>query len=316
MRRCPLCSKDDAVIVDRDEELGKVTWKCPWCYSFVLRLPFSKDGLLPKAAVPILRGLSVERGLRNEPPLTITHDNIEDLVIQGPRNPVEQSERLLLNLSHKSSEPTIPTSLTSFGHRGMAFASATDAFVNWLTFLQAEGLILLDGKRQDQANDLSFRLTLAGWRRVGELETQGKSATGAFVAMPFKPEFDELWSSGIKPAIEATGWQAVRADKTEHNQRIDDWIMNQIQASRFVIVESTGSNPGACFEAGYALGLRKPVLWVAQKSSLKEGLHFDIRQYNHLAWTEGDESDLGGRLQERILNTVGQGPGKPSGPNR
>jgi hypothetical protein len=209
-----------------------------------------------------------------------------------------------------SSEVAVATALTSSRHQGLAFTAGTDSFVGMLGFLQDEGLIEFSGQRLEKVNDLSFRLTLAGWRRVEELERQGAMTDAAFVAMPFAAAFNGLWSLAIEPALRSTGWRPVRADREHHNQRIDDWIMNQIRAARFLVVETTGSNPGACFEAGYALGLGKPVVWIAQEADVKASLHFDIRQYSHLRWTQGTEAELRQALADRIVNTIGEGPAK------
>ena len=67
----------------------------------------------------------------------------------------------------------------------------------------------------------------------------------------------------------------------------------------------TGHRGGVYFEAGFALGLGREVIWTCRKDDMKD-LHFDIRQYNTLDWE--DPEDLATRLQHRIEVTVGKDP--------
>jgi nucleoside 2-deoxyribosyltransferase len=59
------------------------------------------------------------------------------------------------------------------------------------------------------------------------------------------------------------------------------------------------------FEAGFMLGLGRPVIWVCEKKDLKN-VHFDTRQYNTIDYA--DAKDLRTRLQLRIEAILGKGP--------
>lgn len=61
----------------------------------------------------------------------------------------------------------------------------------------------------------------------------------------------------------------------------------------------TGQRGGVYFEAGFALGLGIPVIYLVDQSDLNE-IHFDTRQYNHIVY----ENDLYERLKHRIEATV------------
>lgn len=309
--RCPLCTNTEARLVEEGPERQFEKWHCAYCGAFELEIPFTHRSSLEDEDPHLLSGLTAERNLRDQPPLVIGPHNVDDLVARGPKHPVEQADRLLVNLAYKSSEPGVWTSLTSRGHRALAFAKATDAFMAWLDFLESEELIEYTGEREDEPNDLGFRLTLDGWRRVRELRTQGADSDIGFVAMDFGKDFEDLWTEGIEPGIEAAGWTPARVDREEHAERIDDRILNRIDEAAFVVADTTGNNPGACFEAGYALGQGTPVIWTARQDTVssdggKGGLHFDIRQYNHLTWEAGHESDLVEPLSERIRALMGE----------
>jgi hypothetical protein len=134
-------------------------------------------------------------------------------------------------------------------------------------------------------------------------------STRAFVAMWFGGEMNDVWETGIRPAIEAAGYEAFRIDKHEHVNRIDDEILAQIRNSRFTIADFT-SEPGkprggVYFEAGFALGLDRPVIWTAHERMQQE-IHFDTRQYNHIFWAT--PLDLREKLHNRIVALLGAGP--------
>lgn len=141
-----------------------------------------------------------------------------------------------------------------------------------------------------------------------ERRTQTLS-TRAFVAMWFGEEMNKVWEIGIRPAIENAGYEAFRIDKHEHVNRIDDEILAQIRSSRFSIADFT-SEPekprgGVYFEAGFALGLDRPVIWTAH-NRMQQEIHFDTRQYNHIFWS--DPLDLREKLHNRIVALLGVGP--------
>ena len=154
-----------------------------------------------------------------------------------------------------------------------------------------------------------FELTARGWLKVEELVARLPSATQAFVAMWFSPATDLAWRDGIEPAIAGAGYRAVRIDRKEHNQKIDDEIIAEIKRSKFLIADFTCEpgkvRGGVYFEAGYAMALPIPVIWTCAKSSLND-IHFDTRQYNHILWEAPEQ--LYRLLKLRIQATIGQGP--------
>lgn len=134
--------------------------------------------------------------------------------------------------------------------------------------------------------------------------------------MWFDDGVSKLWDKAIEPAMSGAGYQPLRIDKKEHVNRIDDEIFADIRRSRFVIADFThgdsGVRGGVYFEAGFAQGLGLPVIWTCRKDMLSEDkLHFDIRQYNFLEWTDENLEDFKDRLQKRIEAILGRGTWKP-----
>jgi nucleoside 2-deoxyribosyltransferase len=111
----------------------------------------------------------------------------------------------------------------------------------------------------------------------------------------------------IEKAIQISGYEALRIDRKEHNNKIDDEIVAGIRRSKFLVADFTGHRGGVYFEAGFASGLGIPVIWLCREDALKD-LHFDTRQYNHISWTEDKLTELTNALQKRIEAILGRGP--------
>lgn len=157
-------------------------------------------------------------------------------------------------------------------------------------------------------------LTARGYDFLAEYDANPTSQIG-FCAMWFDTSVSPLWEKAIEPAIINSGYQPLRIDKKEHVNRIDDEIFADIRRSRFVIADFTHGNSGirggVYFEAGFAQGLGLPVIWTCRKDMLSEDkLHFDIRQYNFLEWTDEGLDDFKNRLHKRIEAILGHGAWK------
>lgn len=130
-----------------------------------------------------------------------------------------------------------------------------------------------------------------------------------------------FYDNGIKLAIEDAGYDCMRIDNQEHNNRIDDEIIAEIRKSRFVVADFTAGccemcdtckhstncldkvrpRGGVYFEAGYANGLGIEVIWTVRKDQLDQ-VHFDARQYNFIDYETAEE--LRTRLRNRIKATI------------
>jgi hypothetical protein len=166
-------------------------------------------------------------------------------------------------------------------------------------YLEEEGFI---SSRQAGS---TYRISARGYMACDELAAKRAASTQAFVAMWFAPEMNGAYDSGIKPAIEAAGYSPMIIRGKEHVNKIDDEIIAEIRRSAFLVADFTGHRGGVYFEAGFAMGLGLPVIWSCKAEDIGE-LHFDIRQYNCIDWTE--PVDLARRLQKRIEALLGQGP--------
>ncbi len=166
--------------------------------------------------------------------------------------------------------------------------------------LKAEGLFDL----QDSSRADLFRLNFKGWERYHELLKNPPNTKLVFMAMPFgKNQLNKVYEK-YKKAVKDTGFKLTRADETPEAGNITNKILVDIQRSKFVIAELTYNNNGAYWEAGFAEGLGKKVIYMFNKTLNGGGeTHFDIRQSQTIFWEEGKEEDCAEKLKNCIRAT-------------
>lgn len=148
-----------------------------------------------------------------------------------------------------------------------------------------------------------------GYARLAALDGGGAATDQVFVAMWFDKSMSEAYEKGIAMAIHEAGYKALRIDKKDYNNKIDDEIIAEIKRSRFMVADFTqgdsGARGGVYYEAGFAHGLNMPVIFTCRENAINK-VHFDTRQYNHIVWETIDE--LREKLSKRISATIGDGP--------
>src|SRR5260370_6071851 len=119
-----------------------------------------------------------------------------------------------------------------------------------------------------------------------------------FVAMAFdKPDTDEIFG-GIDETLNAMGIKAVRVDRIEHNDDIDNRLISELESADFVLADLTYSRPSVYFEAGYAQR-KVPVIYTVRRDHLRPTLgdehgnlrvHFDLQMKNIIPWTNAADT--------------------------
>lgn len=297
---CPLCDGTD-IEIGRVSNRDAFRCRCPRCGGFVFT---PEASLALKAPANNNRRFIVSGHTRNASErgqeLELLASTVDDLLGSAAekRTPHDVLDPLLMRIHDKANEALEYVRVPDIDYP-LFFLPSARHLRDYLALLSDLGLVeralLTDPK------DMGARLTLAGWQRVADLRKIGKSSNKAFVAMSFAKDLDEVYAIGIQPALTETGWLAVRMDRVEHNDRIDDRIVADIRSSGLVIADFTNNRAGVYFEAGLAMGLGLPVIWTVRESDLA-AVHFDTRQYNHIVWKE--PGDLRERLRDRIKATV------------
>lgn len=149
-----------------------------------------------------------------------------------------------------------------------------------------------------------FSISAKGWQRMNELQAHKTEKKQAFVAIAFKEETEPI-REAIRCGIENSGFSATLIDEKEHNNQIVPEIFHEIEKSSFLVVDVTYPNYGAYYEAGYALGKGKEVIFCCRQEEFNQSdtrPHFDVAQKSMIVW-KGEE-DLAERLKKRIEATI------------
>jgi len=233
-----------------------------------------------------------------------THNLDQFLVKLSSPSFIEKADNLLFYIARKSdcAGVSILYDPSFISHSYCANEFELEAIIDYLLETKR---VHVEGERS--IFEKEFKLAPIGWIRLDELSNNSNISSQGFVAMwfddPIKPLYDEI----IAPAIADAGYKPHRVDLREHNEKIDDEIISQIRKSKFVVADFTGHRGGVYFEAGFAKGLGLEVFWLCREDDL-ENLHFDIRQYNCIVWSDANKAELRKRLSTRIESVLGAGP--------
>ena len=149
----------------------------------------------------------------------------------------------------------------------------------------------------------SIDLSLDGWKQY-EAEKHGMfKGDYGFIAMKFDDSvLDDLVNNYIKPKIkEDIGYKLIDLRDVSRAGIIDNIMRTQIRNSKFVIVDLSHDNSGAYWEAGYAEGLSKPVIYICERTKFDEAkTHFDTNHCTTVLWSmDGCEEFL-----EALIATI------------
>jgi nucleoside 2-deoxyribosyltransferase len=245
-----------------------------------------------------------------EQPVLITDETVSR-VLQRPPIPISERAHLLAralvrSLGHKPGhlKLTLSPHVPLFCDLMRAcYEDSVEGFVELLKYWSEQGVISLSVTQDGIAN---IYLPVRGLVKLEEGDKAADSKT-AFVAMWFAPEMTAAYDEGIAPAVEELGYLPVRIDRQEHNNKIDDEIILEIRRANFLVADFScddkGARGGVYYEAGFAAGLGKPVIYMVRKENL-ERVHFDTRQFNHVVWEDV------GELREKLRNRIGASIGE------
>jgi nucleoside 2-deoxyribosyltransferase len=146
----------------------------------------------------------------------------------------------------------------------------------------------------------AYEPTLDGWELFEEERRGGAAGHYGFMALKFGDEkLDTLLESVIRPGIrEATGYDVVDMRSVARAGIIDNLMRAQIRDSAFVLADLTHDNLGAYWEAGFAEGIGKPVIYLCEQAKFEETqTHFDTNHSTTVVWSLEDPD---GFLRELI----------------
>jgi len=302
---CPICGTP----VEKRSPTGTVIYYvCPRCGTFGLTVHAESIALPP--LLTTRRNRSVLSYAISKTPGT-GHDthvfNAEECArILGADflpSPHEQAETLLRWIGDNL-DGTGETTLVGFAQHGDLVGARSDESFRFIV----QGLIdshLVKGFVSG-GGAAEVTLTFEGWNRYDQLRRGTSSGRKAFIAMEYgHADLDTIVNNHFKAAVAETGFVLRRLDDEQPAGLIDDRLRVEIQSSRFLIVDLTHSNVGAYWEAGYAEGLRKPVIYTCEESTFKKTpSHFDTNHHLHVLWDASDIQPALSKLRATIRATI------------
>ena len=291
-------------------------WSCPRCGDF-----FLGDHLVLDLKADCTLKNSTQRALLSHWIRTQYESRLPDN--QGHKKPVRLDGELVKSII-KNTRPSLPEQADNYvrwigdnvrvGGEYIAVEElAIQAIVGSETIGEFE---LVSGHLKDEVRfiyhgraDSDWRtvtLSWAGWERYRELKRATSESRKAFMAMQYdNEELDKIVENVFKPAVEQTGFTLFVLRDVPKAGLIDDRMRVGIRTSRFLIADLTDENRGAYWEAGYAEGLGKPVIYTCEKGKFEKAkTHFDTNHHETVEWDPKEPQQAAEKLKNTIRATL------------
>ncbi len=275
---CYVCGKPAATSTTK---LFIRTVKCDRCgeYAIPLELFPPED----KSNSYILSGV-LRRAFEAGHPLQLSEKSIPELIKSAiyPQNLLELIDEYLLLIYNRTKSADDRIDFYPEKDYPLIFCKSDNEF----RFVHAKTLALGFVDRIADS-PITVRLNVSGWQRVKLLMENAASISKiAFMAMPFgDPILDRVYNDYLVPTIGQTGFRLKRLDEHQPAGLIDSRLRVEIRNSRFLLAELTHNNNGVYWEAGYAEGLGKPVIYLSKKEPEKNiTTHFDTNHHTTVFW--------------------------------
>ena len=215
-----------------------------------------------------------------------------------PINPIEQATKIIRHVGNEMLRTDKPFRADLIGdlmgspNEQVAWAVVDDLCEHGV-MRKSQSLRDVDGVWRSE-----LTLTLTGWQRFADSKEEGSSGEYGFIAMQFGNRKLNRIVDHLKQQIrQALDYDLVHVMDRERAGIIDEIIRIRIRDSRFVIADLTHDNSGAYWEAGYAEGLDKPVIYICEERKFrKRSTHFDTNHLTTITWSKNKTQEFAERL--------------------
>lgn len=236
---------------------------------------------------------------------SFTNDKLERIIRESivPSTPKEKLDNLLEFLSslqgHEGEAIEIYSKIDRTFLPNKLYFKNFDEYWFYLQSLKNLGLIVFrDTSTQEGHDATDIHLTYHGLEYLIEISESGANSKNCFIAMSFSGDQNETRET-IKTAVRECNYTPILVDELhfESEITINDAIISSIKASKFLVADFTEHKHGVYFEAGYALGNKKPVIYMCSKKDFEDS-HFDINHYPHIIYESMEE------LRINLINKI------------
>ncbi len=312
---CVICSNEN---VNKTGDFEMYHLNCPKCgymkmndLTFI-NLPNELEDLTKKQPnIPILLSHVIRKHFSSKhDPVKIDSDFVKN-VINNYKLPniAEQSNNLIILLGDNCNQYSDILKVSIEG----CIASIGCYDANDLMYIQKH---LLNSEfisiPHDRIKNFAFEepspdmgLTFEGWEKYNELKIHDEESRYAFMAMDYKyKELNDICENHFKPAVEKTGFELILLRDKPEAGIIDNHLRVSIRRAKFLIADLTHDNNGAYWEAGYAEGLGKHVIYMCEQKKFKEKkTHFDTNHCTTIPWDKDNIKEACEELKSTIRNT-------------
>jgi hypothetical protein len=311
--KCPVCQTETAKPIPN--MIGSESYNeysCPRCgdYSIVDLLEESlinndiqKIAVLSHWVRTSYEAISSNK-LKRRKKIILTEDLIDDILKNPPPSPAEQADNVVRWLGSKPPGESI--TVQPQNQLSIIGSATSEELKLVLDYLISAGLVLGNIHRTSSGLTGFITLSFEGWQYYEKLKRGATDSCKAFMAMQYGDEqLDKIVEEVFKLAVKQTGFDLFKLMDKPKAGLIDDRLRVEIQMSRFLIADLTHENAGSYWEAGYAEGLGKPVIYTCEKKKFEEQkTHFDTNHHLTIPWDEKNPKEAAEKLKATIRATL------------
>lgn len=217
-------------------------------------------------------------------------DKLVETIIRDIELPsiTEKAQNLLLLIGYDLSRPDKKIELTNekkLEYITKIGAEDDNELSYIIAYLNSQGLIESDinylPEAENKIYDSFVTVTFLGWSEFERLNKGDHTKEVAFMAMDFNDSnVEKAYQDYFKPAVAKTGFELFNLREKPKAGLIDNRLRTEIRKSRFILADLTNNNLGAYWEAGFAEGLGRPVIYLCEKSHFNQfKTHFDTNHH-------------------------------------
>ena len=252
---------------------------------------------------------AIRRAQERQESILLDTYTAEAIIKQPLPRPREQADLLIRWLARSVPGPG-ETIWVGFDTHGSIIGSRSPAgFELVLDHLFAAGLVTGHQSKTIGGGDQAHTtLSFEGWDYYESLRMGAVAYRKAFMAMKFgDPQLVKVLEDVFKPSAKRAGFDLFKLDDVPVAGLIDNRLRVEIQASDFLVADLSHDNAGAYWEAGYAEGLGKPVIYTCETSKFAAvKTHFDTNHHLTIQWDASCPQVAGNELTATIRATLPQ----------
>lgn len=297
---CPICMGEASGSENPRTDTFK--YECPRCGNFEITFEAQANAGTLRADLRPYVSAATRQAWENGGQLKILYAmDLEELAEAHRRTRVsEKLDKLLAFLARKTVVPGTVCVLRHAYDYPISDARDEKEFLAYIEHLVAKGLVHVE-PTGGGPGEAGYEITIEGWRQLEPALQPGGEPGRCFVATWLDDQMDEPYQKGIEPALKACGYNAVWMKLIPENKGITDRILSEIRRAEFVVADFTGQRQSVYFEAGFARGLGREVIWCCKDAEVAN-LHFDTKHFGHVIWK--DAADLRNKLEASIRANI------------